>query len=291
MAEKLFSGRNREEVKTLIPMLYSLCAQAQTVAASLALNGGAPNRAALQRVALEAVREHGLYLSRWFPALRQAMQGIAGWHSLTNDELKRKLDDLRGSIEGSPDFFEAAKNAARQLPERVRKSAPADMPGLHQADFSPAILEYMANEQDWCQQPAVEGVRENSFYSRAVTYEHFPPDTTGRMAARLWDFFQWLDVAQAGKAAFPLWGQHDDGMWQLGWVETARGRLYHAAHVTGNKVMAYRISAPTEWNFHPQGVLAQWLEQFPKADEGTVAELAQLVDPCVAVRIEAAGHA
>ncbi|WP_319381231.1 hypothetical protein, partial [Thiomicrorhabdus sp.] len=53
------------------------------------------------------------------------------------------------------------------------------------------------------------------------------------------------------------------------WVETARGRLYHLAHVESGKVTDYAICAPTEWNFHPDGVAKQLLNElrsrFPTA--------------------------
>ena len=68
-------------------------------------------------------------------------------------------------------------------------------------------------------------------------------------------------------------------------VPAARGLLVHRAEVAGNRVTRYRILAPTEWNFHPLGVLAQGLAGLPMADAETLRRQAGLlvtaVDPCV----------
>jgi hypothetical protein len=76
----------------------------------------------------------------------------------------------------------------------------------------------------------------------------------------------------------------------VAWVETARGLLIHQAVVRGGRVDAYRIVAPTEWNFHPEGALAEELRDAPAADRMALKQRAtQLVhslDPCVACRVE-----
>lgn len=80
-------------------------------------------------------------------------------------------------------------------------------------------------------------------------------------------------------------------------VETARGRLYHWVRVTpGDRIKTYRIVAPTEWNFHPAGpfvgaLLGAAVER--KDAEKRIAQLAGLIDPCVAFRVEVkeAAHA
>lgn len=68
-------------------------------------------------------------------------------------------------------------------------------------------------------------------------------------------------------------------------VPAARGLLVHRAAVAGDRVTGYRILAPTEWNFHRQGVLAEGLAGLPPSDPETLRLLAGLlvtvVDPCV----------
>ena len=75
------------------------------------------------------------------------------------------------------------------------------------------------------------------------------------------------------------------------WTEMARGLLIHWVRLdaSGQTVTACRVLAPTEWNFHPRGVLAQALAGLSErpADERPVAaqRLAVAFDPCVAFSI------
>jgi len=71
-------------------------------------------------------------------------------------------------------------------------------------------------------------------------------------------------------------------------VETSRGLLIHVVRLNEGKVADYRIIAPTEWNFHPAGPLAQALAGLgPGAGLEAVARLvSQSLDPCVAYGVE-----
>ncbi len=76
----------------------------------------------------------------------------------------------------------------------------------------------------------------------------------------------------------------------LGLAETARGLLLHQAQVSDRRVDHYRIVAPTEWNFHPDGALSRGLVGRPVKDAADArrraALLVQALDPCVACAIE-----
>ncbi len=76
-------------------------------------------------------------------------------------------------------------------------------------------------------------------------------------------------------------------------VQTARGLLVHQVELEGGCVADYRIVAPTEWNCHPQGALAQGLAQITVNDWLSPRQQARLVvqalDPCVASHVEVAG--
>ncbi len=75
----------------------------------------------------------------------------------------------------------------------------------------------------------------------------------------------------------------------LGVVEAARGRLVHRVEVADGTVSRYRILAPTEWNFHPEGALVQGLQGAPAEDIETRARLlVAALDPCVTCRVEVA---
>ena len=73
----------------------------------------------------------------------------------------------------------------------------------------------------------------------------------------------------------------------LGWVEMARGLLIHHVQLdpTDARVLSCQVLAPTEWNFHPQGGVAEALEQLPRHANATVCRdirgLLCAYDPCV----------
>ena len=74
----------------------------------------------------------------------------------------------------------------------------------------------------------------------------------------------------------------------LAGVETSRGLLLHVVRLRQGKVAEYRIVAPTEWNFHPDGPLAQALSGLAPGDAlaARAGLVAQSLDPCVAFGIE-----
>lgn len=78
-----------------------------------------------------------------------------------------------------------------------------------------------------------------------------------------------------------------------GQVEAARGRLVHRIRLDGDTLTYYRILAPTEWNFHPRGVVAQALAGLPPS--GDLRRLAGLIveaiDPCVGYDLEVGDNA
>lgn len=71
-------------------------------------------------------------------------------------------------------------------------------------------------------------------------------------------------------------------------VETSRGLLLHVARLEAGRVAEYRILAPTEWNFHPAGPLAQALAGLDAGPdlESRARLVAQSLDPCVDYGVE-----
>ena len=80
----------------------------------------------------------------------------------------------------------------------------------------------------------------------------------------------------------------------LGLVESARGCLCHRVVVAAGRVTDYKILAPTEWNFHPEGPLTRGLLGARVAEAGVppvrraVALLATALDPCVGFELAVA---
>jgi hypothetical protein len=77
-------------------------------------------------------------------------------------------------------------------------------------------------------------------------------------------------------------------------VDSARGRLHHACRLNGDgRIADYRIVAPTEWNFHPDGPFARLLIG-ARIGEGLEAKrrierLAFAFDPCIKAEAEFLG--
>jgi hypothetical protein len=68
-----------------------------------------------------------------------------------------------------------------------------------------------------------------------------------------------------------------------GVADTSRGRLAHAVELEGGVVTSWRTVAPTEWTFHPQGVVPQVLEGLRSEEAEALAPfLVAGLDPCVA---------
>ncbi|MDR2155573.1 MAG: hypothetical protein LBE78_11230 [Burkholderiaceae bacterium] len=93
------------------------------------------------------------------------------------------------------------------------------------------------------------------------------------------------------------WGALPTGDNQgLAWVEMARGLLVHQVslerHNDGSAhVRACQVLAPTEWNFHPEGVAAQALAGLPAHQDDTDAKAHLLMaafDPCIPFRLDSA---
>ena len=95
-------------------------------------------------------------------------------------------------------------------------------------------------------------------------------------------------LTRLDEAAEPIAGDMPGGV-GIAQVQAARGLLVHRVAVDRGRICDYRILAPTEWNFHPQGVVARGLSALPPTDAATLKRLARLfvtaVDPCVAYHV------
>jgi len=80
-------------------------------------------------------------------------------------------------------------------------------------------------------------------------------------------------------------------------VETARGLLLHRLAEVRGHIVDWRITAPTEWTFHPDGALPRAVVGWDASDrEALIRRLRLLItamDPCVTCtpHIEEAGLA
>ena len=113
-----------------------------------------------------------------------------------------------------------------------------------------------------------------------------PTSAWSRLAAR------WRELVTLAAAPPPPTAVQDpllasgalalDGGRAIAWCEMARGLLLHWVQLdSAGGVQQYRVLAPTEWNFHPQGALAGALAALAPSDVVSAQLLAAAFDPCV----------
>jgi hypothetical protein len=145
----------------------------------------------------------------------------------------------------------------------------------------------LAGDAGFAQRPLWRGAaRENGPWTRTGTAA--PASAWLRLAARWRELVQ---LAASAEASMPVLrsGALALGAGEaLAWCEMARGLLFHWVRLEGDAVQDYRVLAPTEWNFHPEGSLARALERLEPADAPTAALLAAAFDPCVPCTVVAA---
>lgn len=178
-----------------------------------------------------------------------------------------------------------------QLPPGVI-AAPQSRLDPRQASQAHELARCMRNEPIFCRLPDLHGtVPDTGPWNRLATQANEAAPALGawhRIAAR------WVDLLRVLHAEAPAalsHGAHALGTGQaLSWVETARGLLLHRvaleAGPSGPRVADYRVVAPTDWNFHPRGVLAGAIARLSPEAGHTARWLAAAFDPCVPARVQ-----
>jgi hypothetical protein len=111
---------------------------------------------------------------------------------------------------------------------------------------------------------------------------HYGNGLMTRLLARLTEMAQLTQ--QLAPQPLEIDGGHGLG---IGQVAAARGQLVHSVVLEGERVSRYRILAPTEWNFHPQGVVARALSGLAGEQvEQQARLLISAIDPCVGYQLE-----
>ena len=72
----------------------------------------------------------------------------------------------------------------------------------------------------------------------------------------------------------------------LGLVQAARGLLAHRVEIATGHLTRYQILAPTEWNFHPRGIVAQGLAHSPAGASQAADLFIAALDTCVPCSID-----
>lgn len=228
-------------------------------------------------------------LQRWLQQdlLRMpASEWLAAWQVGRADWLATWSQCHRGWLPGLLREARAADTATPLSPTTALRPH-ADGPGLCRLGEALALTPALALRPQWDGACAHTGP-----WSRiGQTSSDLPLTPWGLLGARLAELAR---LVLDGGGATLGWGAVSTGPNRgLAWVEMARGLLVHQVEVdpaTG-RVLACRVVAPTEWNFHPHGEVAQRVARIapdlPEAERTRqVNLLVAAFDPCVPFTIE-----
>lgn len=330
LPERLTRGRPADEVARSLPLLFSICGKAQAAAAAGALDaarGRTPDVVTLQLRTSDVRREAVVELLTrvlidWPRVMgvapdvgsvaraRQAppAQALATWHEIARDRIYG-VDPGRWFADASLVALDRWTATTDTVPAQLFGRLQRESSDLGRSDIRtmpPATLEAivpllprLADDPAFCQSPDWFGrpvetgalARHAQHPGVAAFVERDGNTVAARMLARLVDLAALLSLDD--DPALPTVRQHEVAPGTgIGLAETARGLLLHHAEVSEGRVTRYRIVAPTEWNFHPEGALARGLLQRrvdgPETARREAHLLVQTLDPCVACRVEVA---
>lgn len=286
-ATNLLCHRPAEEALHLLPTLYGICGAAQGLAARLALaaaRGAAQAPAVDAAVLAEARREHLWRLSLDWPQMlglpRLEALFLAGRRHFHHDELAAWAAD---ALPGPCGLIEAAIAALPPLP------APQNAPLLPALSAAQTLDLWPRLDADFAAAPTYRGLPATTgALARHPELADKEP-LTARVLARAADLATTSSGLGCASAATVAAGIGRAA------VETARGLLLHEVVLDGERIADYVIVAPTEWNFHPAGMLHAWLDGAAAATQAELAAAAaRLVlafDPCVRSDIRVDGAA
>lgn len=318
LAATLLRGQPPQTAAHHLPLLYSLCGQAHRLTAELAVNTALhgerpidPNaqhmleaetrREHVRRMLLEwprllgkpSVRPDLSQLHAWEHSPQQAMQAWLGesvaqwldrWHadpfSALNDWSQRSDHWLGQALADCRDEAHAL-----QLPVRALSLA-----GNPQALLG--VAEQLRHASDFALRPLIEGLPcETGSWTRE--HEVDPQRYASvwlRLGARLAELAR-LSLPQPADLALGAIALGPNEA--LAWSETSRGLLLHRVCLermnAGVLISDYQVIAPTEWNLHPHGTLAQGLAKMSASDAGTRRRAELLIaafDPCIGFTLE-----
>ncbi|MDU8929652.1 nickel-dependent hydrogenase large subunit [Alisedimentitalea sp. MJ-SS2] len=321
---RMLVGRGPGDVLDLLPRLFSLCGHAHVAAARRAMFGPLAEmemRSDSLMVLSENAREHLLRILTCWRAKGDPP-------ALAGPSIMSLVSGMKTALGGSKAEQDQADNLANFLAADVLALGPAqfldlediesfcgwlsgpptpvkdhlsgiiakgwEALGASQPNYLPYLPEDLLFERfnnpefsirpDWQGQPYETGTLERQSRHPLVValVETHGTGLLARMVARLVELAQIPERMKNGDCLV----SGGDG---LGIVETARGRLIHAVRQESGVIADYRILAPTEWNFHPQGVAVQALRTLPAEPDlsARASALIEAIDPCVAFEVRA----
>lgn len=280
-------GRTVEQAVRSVPLLFSLCGQAQARAASLAL-ASARGEECLPKLDLdvrcEVLREHLWRCLLDLPPLLGETAMQSEFASAAQWVAEGDRDELRALLTGSRiaklrrllmSFSDPSGTSPRLLPTM---------------DAQESLIEWPRLTAEFCRSPDWRGMAAQT--GAVARYMH-----AGNLRlwsacwlARLDELLDWAMGDQCIGAGGTVSAAPVASGIGRSLVQTARGSLMHEIVLDGDRIADYLIVAPTEWNFHPQGALVDHLLGQDAADRDAlqqhVAHIVSALDPCVPWELE-----
>ncbi len=318
--QKLCLHRTPEQVIQFIGLAYSLCGKAQQFAAQLALQDLTEEQLqqSAHHVSLENLKEHFIHLTQLlytFELISEAershhLQGVGNWPQQKSNKadsltICQRIHEKFSTLLPGFDLVKMSVQQIISLPkikQLFQKIVPIQLaeplPNIHQQHNIEAHMFSPKSWDMWVTTPALNTAIENTAFSRSHAYTaEFQSlniaELQKRVLGKLLDAmanFKTLSN-QTDKSSPPLFGFKKQDNITVSWVESARGRLFHLAEIDPQTqtTRRYAISAPTEWNFHPKGIVHQLIQALPQAEfshwQKQVQQIAQIIDPCVPFHI------
>ncbi|WP_367154326.1 nickel-dependent hydrogenase large subunit [Methylomonas sp. HYX-M1] len=353
LAARVLIGKTPNEVLALVPMLFSLCADAHSYAALMAclaaLDQAYDEETDLAHVQLlyaETLREHVWRILLDWPVMldeaadKSALAGVLNCSrrfksalfveaaafsldaksslnfsaaALVADELVHLIDaavfsgcmtefaalqyeeDMRSWLAGNNSW--AGRIVQRLYPWGWQAAGCNPIAALPNLDSYELLQRLRADDAEaFCLTPTWQGVCfENTPYSLqqspllAALRVNYGNGLLARFVALLQEVSLFCAHLRTTESNVLLTDSVGDGDAGLAQVQAARGVLIHALELRDERVYDYRIVAPTEWNFHPQGVAARGLANLRAKDNEELRRQAQwwiqAIDPCVPYRL------
>ena len=282
-------GRTADQAVQLVSLLFALCGEAQARAAILALAAarGEEYMPRLdQSVQREVLREH---FWRWLLDLPP----LLGEEALQ----KEFIDATKWVAEGRRDKLHKLLTSPRIAALRLRLQQADELSSpphrlLPTLDARSSLAEWPRLTAGFSRLPDWRGIaaETGAIARQQKRHERMTSLLSARWLARFDELLDWAagdDTVGAGGtvSAAPV----SPGIGRS-LVETARGLLMHEIVLDGEHVADYMIVAPTEWNFHPRGTLADHLLGQAAGNRDVlqqrVARAVSALDPCVRWELE-----
>lgn len=178
--------------------------------------------------------------------------------------------------------------------ERAGACDMAPLPGLTDVDVAHAMRDRATIERPQWQGECRETsslTRNDSELLRQLRARHGNGLLT-RLVARLHEIVRFALALLPETRTASVAPVTEDGI-GIGQTSAARGQLFHRVEIDDeDRVTDYRILAPTEWNFHPDGVVRRTLSAL-KGGAEQIEQQARLlvtaIDPCVGYDLRLSG--